>query len=210
MSCGAASSRSVSQPATGASPPDVVAEEAAWETEEAAAATRRAVNALQKVLLGSDGDPLRELLQEVHLHLDASGADRAAKAFTLIADVDRKSLMALRRHVRDVLVLRCLLEMKPKDRGDRDSFLVAVAKAFGQTLQSFLEAPEPSDIILHSYKKCTKNRRDAFLANTQMAGRPRKRRSSLGRRIQSSVASFLAGGDFSDGAPVSDEAEFST
>ena len=257
MASGAASTRGASQPETGASPPDVVAEEvyerrssdfetrhhttprASWEKEEAIAATRRAGDALRKVPFGGDGDALREVLREVHLHLEAPGADRAAKAFTLIADVDRKSLKAVAREVRDVLVLRCLSEIEPRDRGHRDSFLEVVAKAFGQTPQTLSRTV--TDIILHSHRKATKNRPDAFLSKTQMKPRRRKRRCrpdrvgsgidaasprfdigsggasqpaapdvQLEEKMSSAVALFLAGGDFSDGASASDETEFDT
>ena len=212
MASGAASSRGASQPATGVSPPDVVA----WEKAEALAATRRAVNALHMVLLDGGSDALREVLQNVHLLLEAPGADHAAEAFTLITDVARrcperaqKSVKAVALEVRDVLVLRCLSEMEPKYHGNRDFFLVAVARAFGQT-----SSQEYEDVILHSYRKVTWGRPGAFLSNTQRQGRRRKRRwrpaapdVQLVEEMSSAVASFLAGEDFSDGASASDEAE---
>jgi len=114
---GAASIRSVSQPATNASSPDVVA----WEKEEALAATRRAVDALQKVSCGGGNDAFQEELRGVHLLLQAPGAGSAAKAFTLIAGVTRRcperakdSVKAAAREVRGVLVLRCLSEIELK------------------------------------------------------------------------------------------------
>ena len=117
MASGAASTRGASQPATGVSPPDVVA----WEKAEALAATRRAVNALRTVPFDGGSDALREVLQNVHLLLEAPGADHAAEAFTLITGVARrcperaqKSVKAVALEVRDVLVLRCLSEMEPK------------------------------------------------------------------------------------------------
>ena len=136
MASGAASSRGASQPATGASAPDVVA----WEKEEALAATRRAVNALWNVPIGVGDNALWEVLRDVHFLLDSPGAHVAAKAYMLIEDVTRgcperaqKSVKAVALEVRDVLVLRCLSEMEPKDHGNRDVFLVVVARAFGQT-----------------------------------------------------------------------------
>ena len=136
MASGAASSRNASQPATGASAHDVDA----WEKEEELAATRRAVNALWNVPIGVGDNALWEVLRDVHFLLEAPGADVAAKAYMLIAGVARgfperthRSVKAVAKEVRDILALRCLCEMEPKYHGDRDVFLMVVAKAFGQT-----------------------------------------------------------------------------
>ena len=111
--------------------------------------------------------------------------------------------------MRDILVLRCLCEMELKDHGNRDVFVVTVAKAFGQTFSR-----ECRDIILHAHRKVTWGRPEAFLSKAQRRGRRRKRRwrpaaldVQLGQRMGSAVASFLAGEDFSSGASASDEAE---
>ena len=65
MASGAASSRSASQFATGASAHDVDA----WEKEEELAATRRAVNALWNVPIGVGDNALWEVLRDVHFLL---------------------------------------------------------------------------------------------------------------------------------------------
>ena len=150
--------------------------------------------------------------------LQAPGADSPAKAFTLIAGVNRRcperaneSVKAAAREVPDVLVLRCLSEMEPKDHGNRDAFLMMVAKAFGQS-----PSKEDRDIILHSYRKATWGRAGAFLSRSQQKLTRRKRRGrttalnvKLGKEMNSAVAFFLAGEDFPDGSSASDEAEFS-
>ena len=209
---GAASIRIVSQPATNVSLPDVVA----WEKEAALAARRRAVEALQKVSFGGGNDAFREVLRGVHLLLQAPGASSAAKAFTLFAGVTRRcpetakdSVKAAAREVRDVLVLRCVSEMEPKDHGNRNVFLMVVAKAFGQT-----PSKEDRNIILHSHRQATWGRPGAFLSNTQRKLTRRKRRGrttalnvQLGKEMNTAVALFLAGADSSDGVSASDETE---
>ena len=169
-----------------------------WEKEEAIAAKARVLDALTEVSCGGGDDACGWMLRDVASHLEQSDAKNAVEAYKLIvkliADNNEESLRSLKtvaRHVRDVLVLRLLSEMQPRDRGCRDSFLAALAKAFGQDLETFSQAREPRDILLHAHRKCTKGR-DAFLSQTQMDGRRRKRRSSLGRRIKRDVAFFLA------------------
>ena len=221
MAAGKASTRRASQPVTGVSPLDVVA----WAKAEALAATRRAVNAVHMVPVDGGSDALREVLQNVRLLLEAHGPDHAAEApgpdhaaeaVRLITGVvwrcperARKSVKAVALEVRDVLVLRCLSEMEPKYHGNRDVFLVVVARAFGQT-----SSQEYEDVILHSHRKVTWGRPGAFLSNTQRQRRQRRRRwrpaasdVQLGQEMNSAVASFLAGEDVSDGASASDEAE---
>ena len=169
-----------------------------------------------EVPLGVGDSALWQVLWGVHFLLEAPGADVAAKAYMLIAGVARgcperahKSVKAVAKEVRDILVLRCLCEMEPKDHGDRDVFLVVVAKAFGQT-----SSKECRDIILHSHWKATWGRPGAFLSNCQRLGRRRRRRVrpaapdvQLRQEMNSAVALFLAGEDVSDSASASDEAE---
>jgi len=110
--------------------------EASWE--EAVAGEK--VDLVGKAVAASGGDALRK----VHDLLAASGGDalrKAAEAFTLIADVARscperakKSVTPVQHLVHDVFVLRCLSQIEPRDRGDRDSFLEVLAEAFGPTL----------------------------------------------------------------------------
>ena len=50
----------------------------------------------------------------------------------------------------DILVLRCLCEMDRKDHGNRDVFVVTVAKAFGQSFSK-----ECRDMIFHVHRKVT-------------------------------------------------------
>ena len=234
MAAGKASTCRASQPVTGVSPLDVVA----WAKAEALAATRRAVDAVLMVPVDGGSDALREVLQNVRLLLEAHGPDHAAEApgpdhaaeaVRLITGVvwrcperARKSVKAVALQVRDVLVLRCLSEMEPKYHGNRDVFLVVVARAFGQT-----DSREYEDIILHSYRKLTWGRSGTFQSKTEKKQRQRTRRSrpdasdvehglqmrpdasdvELGLQMSMAVASFLAGEDFSDGASASDEAE---
>ena len=221
MAAGKAPTRRASQPVTGVSPLDVVA----WAKAEALAATRRAVDAVLMVPVDGGSDALREVLQRVRLLLEAHGPDHAAEApgldhaaeaVRLITGVvwrcperARKSVKAVALEVRDVLVLRCLSEMEPKYHGNRDVFLVVVARAFGQT-----DSREYEDIILHSYRKLTWGRSGTFQSKTQKKQRQRTRRRrpdasdvELGLQMSTAVASFLAGEDFSDGASASDEAE---
>ena len=227
MAAGKAPTRRASQPVTGVSPLDVVA----WAKAEALAATRRAVDAVHMVPVDGGSDALREVLQNVRQLLEAHGPDHAAEApgldhaaeaVRLITGVvwtcpegARKSVKAVARQVRDVLVLRCLSEMEPKYHGNRDAFLMVVARAFGQT-----DSGEYEDIILHSYRKLTSGRSGTFQSLTEKRQRKRPRRCRPGasefehglqmrldesdveleRQMSMAVASFLAGEDFSDGA----------
>ena len=50
--------------------------------------------------------------------------------------------------MRDILVLRCLCEMDGKGHGNRDVFVVTVAKAFGQSFSK-----ECRDMIFHVHRK---------------------------------------------------------
>ena len=179
-------------------------EEASWE--EAVAGEK--VDLVGEAVAASGGDALR----------------KAAEAFTLIADVARgcperanKSVTPVQHLVHDVFVLRCLSQMAPRDRGDRDSFLKVVEEALGPTLSM-----DDRNIILHSHRKVTLGRDGAFLSNTQQQGRRRPRRGwrptaldreldrELGQMIGSSVAAFLADEYYWDGESASDEAEFGT
>ena len=136
-----------------------------WEKEEAIAAKVRGLNALREVSCGGGDDACGWMLRDVASLLEQPGAKNAVEAYKLIvkliADNNEESLRSLKivaRHVRDVLVLRLLSEMQPRDRGCRDSFLAALAKAFGQDLETFSQAREPRDILLHAHRKCTKGR----------------------------------------------------
>ena len=211
MASGAASSRSASQLATSASAHDVDA----WEKEEELAATRRAVNAIRNVPIGVGDNALWEVLRDVHFLLDSPGAHVAAKAYMLIEDVTRgcperaqTSVKAVAKEVRDILVLRCLCEMERKDHGNRDVFVVTVAKAFGQSFSK-----ECRDMIFHVHRKVTWGRPGALLSKTQRRGRHRRRRVRLAaqdvqlrQEMSSAVALFLEREDVSDGASGSDEA----
>ena len=146
---------------------------------------------------GGGDDACGWMLRDVASHLEQSDAKNAVEAYKLIvkliADNNEESLRSLKtvaRHVRDVLVLRLLSEMQPRDRGCRDSFLAALAKAFGQDLETFSQAREPRDILLHALRKCTTGQ-PAFRSQTEMDGRPRKRRNSLQRLIRDQVREFL-------------------
>ena len=168
-----------------------------WEKEEAIAAKVRGLNALREVSCGGGDDACGWMLRDVASHLEQSDAKNAVEAYKLIvkliADNNEESLRSLKtvaRHVRDVLVLRLLSEMQPRDRGCRDSFLAALAKAFGQDLETFSQAREPRDILLHAHRKCTTGQ-PAFRSQTEMDGRPRKRRNSLKRLIRDQVREFL-------------------
>ena len=201
-------------------------EEASWE--EAVAGEKvdlvgEHVDLVGEAVPASGGDALRK----VHDVLAASSGDalrKAAEAFTLIADVARscperakKSVTPVQHLVHDVFVLRCLSQMAPRDRGDRDSFLKVVEEALGPTLSM-----DDRNRILHSHRKVTWGRDGAFLSNTQQQGRRRPRRGwrptavdreldrELGHMIGSSVAAFLADEYYWDGESASDEAEFGT
>ena len=99
--------------------------------------------------------------------------------------------------------------MDRKDHGNRDVFVVTVAKAFGQSFSK-----ECRDMIFHVHRKVTWGRPGALLSKTQLRGRHRRRRVRLAaqdvqlrQEMTSAVALFLAGEDVSDGASGSDEAE---
>ena len=109
----------------------------------------------------------------------------------------------------DILVLRCLCEMERKDHGNRDVFVVTVAKAFGQSFSK-----ECRDMIFHVHRKVTWGRPGALLSKTQRRGRHRRRRVRLAaqdvqlrQEMTSAVALFLEREDVSDSASGSDEAE---
>ena len=99
--------------------------------------------------------------------------------------------------------------MDRKDHGNRDVFVVTVAKAFGQSFSK-----ECRDMILLAHRKVTWGRPGALLSKTQRRGRHRKRsvllaapNYQLRQEMNSAVALFLAGEDITDGASASDEAE---
>ena len=99
----------------------------------------RAVEALRN-LEREECDLSRSKLRNVCVLLESPGASHAAKAYMVVEEITsscpervKKFVKAVAREVRDILVLRCLCEVEPKDHGDRDVFLVVVAKAFGQT-----------------------------------------------------------------------------
>ena len=136
------------------------------------------MNALWNVPIGVGDNALWEVLRDVHFLLDSPGADVAAKAYMLIAGVARgcperaqKSVNAVAKEVRDILVLRCLCEMERKDHANRDVFIVTVAKAFGQTFSM-----ECRDLMLHAHRKVTWGKPGAYLSKNQRRGRPRGRR----------------------------------
>ena len=174
----------------------------------------RAVEALSNALEKEECDPSRSKLRNVYLLLTSAGASHAAKAYMVVEEItrscsERDLMKAVAREVRDILVLRCLCEMKREDHANRDVFIVTVAKAFGQTFNE-----ECRDIILHTHRMVTWGRPGAFLSKTQRRGRHRERRVrpsaqdvQLRQEMNSAVALFLAGEDVADGASGSDEAE---
>ena len=99
--------------------------------------------------------------------------------------------------------------MDRKDHGNRDVFVVTVAKAFGQSFSK-----ECRDMIFHVHRKVTWGRPGALLSKTQLRGRHRRRRVRLAaqdvqlrQEMTSAVALFLEREDVSDGSSGSDEAE---
>ena len=98
----------------------------------------RAVEALSNALEKEECDPSRSKLRNVYLLLTSAGASDAAKAYMVVEEItrscsERDLIKAVAREVRDILVLRCLCEMKHEDHANRDVFIVTVAKAFGQS-----------------------------------------------------------------------------
>ena len=202
--------RGASQAATGAFAPDAYA----WEKEEERSAMHRAVEALSNALEKEECDPSRSKLRNVYLLLTSDGASHAAKVYMVVEEVtrscsERDLIKAVAREVRDILVLRCLCEMKREDHANRDVFIVTVAKAFGQTF-----SVECRDLILHAHRKVTWGKPGAHLSKNQRRGRPRGRRVrptaqdvQLRQEMHSAVVSFLAGEDESPAASEGDEAE---
>ena len=199
-----------SQAATGAFAPDAYA----WEKEEERSAMHRAVEALSNALEKEECDPSRSKLRNVYLLLTSAGASDAAKAYMVVEEItrscpERDLMKAVAREVRDILVLRCLCEMKREDHANRDVFIVTVAKAFGESF-----SVECRDLILHAHRKVTWGKPGAHLSKNQRRGRPRGRRVrptaqdvQLRQEIHSAVVSFLAGEDESAAASEGDEAE---
>ena len=199
-----------SQAATGAFAPDAYA----WEKEEERSAMHRAVEALSNALEKEECDPSRSKLRNVYLLLTSAGASHAAKAYMVVEEItrscsERDLIKAVAREVRDILVLRCLCEMKREDHANRDVFIVTVAKAFGESF-----SVECRDLILHAHRKVTWGKPGAHLSKNQRRGRPRGRRVrptaqdvQLRQEIHSAVVSFLAGEDESAAASEGDEAE---
>ena len=199
-----------SQAATGAFAPDAYA----WEKEEERSAMHRAVEALSNALEKEECDPSRSKLRNVYLLLTSAGASHAAKAYMVVEEItrscpERDLMKAVAREVRDILVLRCLCEMKREDHANRDVFIVTVAKAFGESF-----SVECRDLILHAHRKVTWGKPGAHLSKNQRRGRPRGRRVrptaqdvQLRQEIHSAVVSFLAGEDESAAASEGDEAE---
>ena len=202
--------RGASQAATGAFAPDAYA----WEKEEERSAMHRAVEALSNALEKEECDPSRSKLRNVYLLLTSAGASDAAKAYMVVEEItrscpERDLMKAVAREVRDILVLRCLCEMKREDHANRDVFIVTVAKAFGESF-----SVECRDLILHAHRKVTWGKPGAHLSKNQRRGRPRGRRVrptaqdvQLRQEIHSAVVSFLAGEDESAAASEGDEAE---
>ena len=174
----------------------------------------RAVEALSNALEKEECDPSRSKLRNVYLLLTSAGASDAAKAYMVVEEItrscsERDLMKAVAREVRDILVLRCLCEMKHEDHANRDVFIVTVAKAFGESF-----SVECRDLILHAHRKVTWGKPGAHLSKNQRRGRPRGRRVrptaqdvQLRQEIHSAVVSFLAGEDESPGAFEGDEAE---
>ena len=176
----------------------------------------RAVEALSNALEKEECDPSRSKLRNVYLLLTSAGASDAAKAYMVVEEITRscpervkKFVKAVAREVRDILVLRCLCEMKREDHANRDVFIVTVAKAFGQTF-----SVECRDLILHAHRKVTWGKPGAYLSKNQRRRRPRGRRVrptaqdvQLRQEMHSAVVSFLAGEDESAAASEGDEAE---
>ena len=175
----------------------------------------RAVEALRN-LEREECDLSRSKLRNVCVLLESPGASHAAKAYMVVEEITsscpervKKFVKAVAREVRDILVLRCLCEMKREDHANRDVFIVTVAKAFGESF-----SVECRDLILHAHRKVTWGKPGALLSKTQRRRGHRKRRFRptaqdvrLRQEMNSAVASFLAGEDESPGASASDEAE---
>ena len=174
----------------------------------------RAVEALSNALEKEECDPSRSKLRNVYLLLTSDGASHAAKAYMVVEEItrscsERDLMKAVAREVRDILVLRCLCEMKREDHANRDVFIVTVAKAFGESF-----SVECRDLILHAHRKVTWGKPGAHLSKNQRRGRPRGRRVrptaqdvQLRQEMHSAVVSFLAGEDESAAASEGDEAE---
>ena len=174
----------------------------------------RAVEALSNALEKEECDPSRSKLRNVYLLLTSAGASHAAKAYMVVEEItrscsERDLMKAVAREVRDILVLRCLCEMKREDHANRDVFIVTVAKAFGESF-----SVECRDLILHAHRKVTWGKPGAHLSKNQRRGRPRGRRVrptaqdvQLRQEMHSAVVSFLAGEDESAAASEGDEAE---
>ena len=174
----------------------------------------RAVEALSNALEKEECDPSRSKLRNVYLLLTSAGASHAAKAYMVVEEItrscsERDLIKAVAREVRDILVLRCLCEMKREDHANRDVFIVTVAKAFGESF-----SVECRDLILHAHRKVTWGKPGAHLSKNQRRGRPRGRRVrptaqdvQLRQEMHSAVVSFLAGEDESPAASEGDEAE---
>ena len=175
----------------------------------------RAVEALRN-LEREECDLSRSKLWNVCVLLTSAGASHAAKAYMVVEEITRscpervkKFVKAVAREVRDILVLRCLCEMKREDHANRDVFIVTLAKAFGQTISM-----ECRDLMLHAHRKVTWGKPGAYLSKNQRRRRPRGRRVrptaqdvQLRQEMHSAVVSFLAGEDESPGASEGDEAE---
>jgi len=72
--------------------------------------------------------------------------------------------------MRDILVLRCLCEMKQEDRTNLEAFVTTVEQAFGQSFSR-----EFKYVILHSHRKLTWGTPEAH-PKTQDRARIRTRR----------------------------------
>ena len=115
----------------------------------------RAVEALRNAWEKEECGLSRSKLRNVYLLLTSAGASDAAKAYMVVEEItrscsERDLIKVVAREVRDILVLRCLCEMKREDNANRDVFIITVAKAFGQTFSM-----ECRDLMLHAHRKVT-------------------------------------------------------
>ena len=175
----------------------------------------RAVEALRN-LEREECDLSRSKLRNVCVLLESPGASHAAKAYMVVEEITsscpervKKFVKVVAREVRDILVLRCLCEMKREDHANRDVFIVTVAKAFGESFSM-----ECRDLILHAHRKVTWGKPGAFLSKTQQRRPHRRRRERraaedfvLGQEIISAVKSFLEGEDVADVVSCTEEVE---
>ena len=128
-------------------------------------------------------------------------------------------MKAVALEVRNVIVLRLISEMEPKDHGKRAVFLAVVAKAFGPTWNTCPDSPcltfetrNKRDQILHSHRMLTFGKPGFFQSMSSQARRRRQRRPGqtaddreFRQKINLAVKSFLEGEEDLDCASAIDQ-----